>query len=194
VFFSATKPRKPDRTPILIIMSKTVGKNNFNSVKIIIEVSFNVDGYNNTMIINKSFRTIAISLVTFFTISIPVSIEVKAQKNGFISSYVGIWSGKGNQTNDTEWSILLSIVPGSVNSVVGTIAYPSLGCGGELTLKQARNGSIELFENLTYGMDRCVNRGTTVLKTTSNRRLKFTWFNSEGQQEATGALGKISSN
>jgi hypothetical protein len=146
------------------------------------------------MIINKSFRKIAITLATVFSIFVPISMEVKAQSKGFISSYVGVWSGNGNQKNGTEWSILLSIVPGSVDSVVGTIAYPSLGCGGELTLQQSKNGSIALLENLTYGMDRCINRGTAILKITSSRKLGFTWFNPKGEQEAIGTLRRISSN
>jgi hypothetical protein len=152
------------------------------------------------MIISKPFHFFMVTPLSICLILIPAILSkqanmgVRSEEKGFSPAYVGTWSGYGNQNNGTNWTIRLSIVPGSVDSVVGKIDYPSLGCGGELTLKQASNSSIELFENLTYGMDRCVNQGTDVLKLSSNRKLEFSWFNPKGQQEATGKLRKVSAN
>jgi hypothetical protein len=71
------------------------------------------------------------------------------------------------------------------------MAYPSLACGGEVTLKRVSTQSIELFENLTY-VGTCVNGGTVVLQPDSSGTLKYQWFYSDGRQGATGSLQKIS--
>jgi hypothetical protein len=146
------------------------------------------------MIISNPFRILIITLFSICFILLTSIVGVKSQEKGLVSAYIGIWSGSGNQQNGSEWSILLSIVPGSIDSVVGTIAYPSLSCGGELTLQRIKNGSIELFENLTYGIGTCVNRGTDIFKLSSSRKLEFSWISPKGQREATGILRKISSN
>jgi hypothetical protein len=115
-----------------------------------------------------------------------------AQENRVPSVYLGDWSGKANQNNNTAWPISLSIVPGTLGSVVGKIDYPSLNCGGELTLKRVTRNSIELFENLTYGAGPCVDRGTNILKLSSSRKLDFNWLNPRGELEAIGMLRKVS--
>jgi hypothetical protein len=115
-----------------------------------------------------------------------------AQENRVPSVYLGDWSGKANQNNNTAWPISLSIVPGTLGSVVGKIDYPSLNCGGELTLKRVTRNSIELFENLTYGAGTCVDRGTNILKLSSSRKLDFNWLNPRGELEALGMLRKVS--
>ena len=117
-----------------------------------------------------------------------------SQASSIPSVYLGTWSGSANQNNNTAWSISLSIASGSIGSVVGKIDYPSLNCGGELTLQRVTKNSIELLENLSYGMDRCINRGTNVLKLSSARKLDFYWLNPNGELEATGMLSKVSSN
>lgn len=89
---------------------------------------------------------------------------------------------------------MIALTPSSVDSVVGTVAYPSLNCGGELTLRRLNSDSIELFENLTYGTQRCINRGTVKLKFVSSRRLNFSWFTPGGSQDAEGIIQKISNN
>jgi hypothetical protein len=116
-----------------------------------------------------------------------------SQANSTPSVYLGTWAGQGNQNNNTSWSISLSIVSGTIGSVVGKIDYPSLNCGGEWTLQRVTKNSIELLENLSYGMDRCVDRGTYVLKLSSARKLNFHWLNPSGKLEATGMLRKVSS-
>lgn len=115
-----------------------------------------------------------------------------AQEHRIPSIYLGDWSGKANQNNNTSWPISLSIVPGTLGSVVGKIDYPSLNCGGELTLKRVTRNSIELAENLTYGAGTCVDRGTNILKLSSSRKLDFNWLNPRGELEATGILRKVS--
>ncbi len=49
------------------------------------------------------------------------------------TEYIGVWKGYGVQQNpSSQWSILIALTNGSHGSIVGTSAYPSLRCGGEL--------------------------------------------------------------
>jgi hypothetical protein len=143
---------------------------------------------------NKLFRTLTIIIFSLCLVIIPTTLSVSAQDQNINAAYVGVWSGTGNQVNGTNWSILLSVVPGSTGSIVGTISYPSLTCGGELRLKRVTDSSIELSEKLTYGAGRCVDRGTDVLQLPANQKIAYSWLTAQGKQEATGTLIKISSN
>jgi hypothetical protein len=143
---------------------------------------------------NQLFRTFTIIIFSLCLVFIPHIMRVSAQDQNVNAAYVGVWSGTGNQVNGTNWSILMSVVPGSTGSVVGTISYPSLTCGGELRLKRVTDSSIELSEKLTYGAGRCIDRGVNVLTLTSNQKVSYSWFTAQGKQEATGTLNKISSN
>ena len=118
--------------------------------------------------------------------------SVGAQESSISSAYIGVWDGQGFQSNGTDWSILISIVPGRIDSVVGTVAYPSLGCGGELSLLASSNNSIELLENLTYGNGQCIDRGTVSLRPLSSTRLSYAWADSSGSQDAEGEVRRIS--
>jgi hypothetical protein len=110
-----------------------------------------------------------------------------------LSAYVGVWKGEGVQNNGSKWSILMALAPGNSNSIVGTIAYPSLACGGELTLRRVNTKSIEMSENLTY-VGTCVGGGTVSLQPTSSNGLQYKWSNSNGKMNATGSVQKISAN
>lgn len=119
---------------------------------------------------------------------------VNAQSTQVSNQYVGTWKGDGVQDNGGKWSILIAITPGEVNSVIGTIAYPSLSCGGELTLRRVGDRSIALFEKLTYLGNNCISRGTVVLKpTSSSDRLEYNWFYPDGKLGGKGSIKKIDS-
>lgn len=147
---------------------------------------------------NSLLRIIFIVLPTGFSVILPQLLSetsktvVNAQATNVSNQYVGTWKGDGVQDNGSKWSILIAITPGKVNSVVGTIAYPSLSCGGELTLRRVSDRSIALFENLTYLGNNCISRGTVVLKPTfSNDRLEFNWFYPDGKIGGNGSIERI---
>ncbi len=110
---------------------------------------------------------------------------------GGVTTYVGIWKGEGLQDNGSRWSILITLIRGKGDSVIGTMEYPSLTCGGQLTLRRVNTQSIELAENLTYGKGRCVNRGTVTLQPISSNRLQYKWYYSDGKLGATGTVQKV---
>ncbi|MDY7008496.1 MAG: hypothetical protein SWX82_32390 [Cyanobacteriota bacterium] len=140
---------------------------------------------------------ITISLVFLLEIFFNNTSKVNAQEyEKFPSSYVGVWEGSGVQNTGSEWSIFLALIPGPIDSIVGTIAYPSLRCGGELTLQKFTEEKIELFENITYGKSSCVNRGDITLEFFSRRKLNYYYKNKTGDENytASGTIRKISSN
>ena len=103
--------------------------------------------------------------------------------------YVNNWVGFGDQNNSGEWPIELKINGGQVGEVVGVISYPSLNCGGELTLLQVDERQIVLRENLTYGFFRCANNGDVTL-TLIGEAMQFYWYSEQYSESwAQGLLG-----
>lgn len=88
--------------------------------------------------------------------------RVSSTVNHLPAGYAGVWRGRGVQTNpSSEWSILIGLSGSQVGVVVGAIAYPSLACGGELTLLEVIPESLMLHETITYGS--CVDEGIITL-------------------------------
>src|SRR5215218_3194318 len=78
-------------------------------------------------------------------------------------TFQGAWKGTGSQSDNpgVEWTIALTLADGARGSVVGTITYPSLECGGDLILREADGKRVELQERITFG--ECVDRGVVTL-------------------------------
>jgi len=100
------------------------------------------------------------------------------------TNFSGLWEGTGTQyDSNSSWSIRLTAVGGEYS-----IEYPSLGCGGTLTLLSNGPSKLELNESLSYGASRCVNNGKIVLEKTHENSVKFRWFYSNGREGASGTL------
>jgi hypothetical protein len=68
----------------------------------------------------------------------------------------GQWRGVGLQNNpDETWPIELTLE----SDGSGTISYPSLSCGGELSRERTRGGVTFYREHITRGVGRCVDGG-----------------------------------
>jgi hypothetical protein len=134
-----------------------------------------------------------IALATAFSVVVPQSFNTKvnAQSTNLSAPYVGVWEGNGSQAS-SSWTISITLTPGTVNSVVGTIAYPSLSCGGTLTLHRINNQSIELDEKFSYGSRQCT-PGRVVLQRSSDEQnqLEYKWLFPDGREGATGSVRKI---
>lgn len=143
---------------------------------------------------NFAIRISFIALATTFTFVFfqPFKTKVNAQSVNLSAPYVGVWEGTGAQAS-SSWTISITLTPGAVNSVVGTIAYPSLSCGGNLTLRRIKAQSIELAEEFTYGNKQCV-AGRVVLQQFSNEQLEYKWLFQDGRQGATGSVRKVGNN
>ena len=94
----------------------------------------------------------------------------------------GLWTGQGYQsikqadrapgTDDFEsnWSIALTVEHGAFK-----IDYPSLGCGGHWTRASGNDREIVFTEFITYGRERCIDRGKVTLGLVSRSALSFTY-------------------
>lgn len=87
----------------------------------------------------------------------------------------GNWVGNGYQIERgrlaSSWTIRIRA---AANGEL-RIDYPSLGCGGVLRRSGVHEGRTEYRESLTYGTDRCIDRGTVGL-TERAGRLFFYWI------------------
>ncbi len=123
----------------------------------------------------------------------PVVQEDRVEENTTLpDDYLGVWKGTGSQDDPpAEWSILIALTQGNIGETVGTIAYPSIGCGGELTLKQVNPDTIVVIERMTYG-DFCTPRGRVTLERVGNSALEYAWDSENYDITATGMLSRIS--
>jgi hypothetical protein len=72
------------------------------------------------------------------------------------ASIQGVWQGQLSRAGRAQaQSVLVALSGGQAGGVVGSVAYPSLACGGELWLLGASGDSVQLGEHITYGEDRC---------------------------------------
>jgi hypothetical protein len=93
---------------------------------------------------------------------------------GLPATFLGTWEGRGSQTDqEGDWTIRANLVGGQPGAIIGTIAYPSLDCTGDLTLRLATPSSLEVVERITAG--RCVDGGTITLTPAGDGRLRFDW-------------------
>ena len=111
-----------------------------------------------------------------------------AAAQGIPASFQGSWKGTGSQSDEpgVEWTIALTLADGARESVVGTITYPSLECGGDLILREADGGRAELLERITFGT--CVDRGVVTLAP-ARGGLSFDWRGADGLT-ARGTLSR----
>jgi len=120
--------------------------------------------------------------------------RVSVPEAGIPSEFLGAWSGEGDQfSNGGHWSILMSVSGGTVGSTVGTFAYPSLQCGGELVLTAVNSNpsSISVTEHYLFNPGSCIEDGTDVLTLTSGSSLGYQWYQPDGTYDGIGALNRI---
>lgn len=115
--------------------------------------------------------------------------QISSDSNILPQQYVGVWEGRGVQQNpSTNWSILLTLTEGDMNDTVGTIAYPSLRCGGKLTLLSINTTELTFRETITYG--NCVDQGLVTLAVSDAiNDMLYEW--ELGTTTATGSLERI---
>jgi hypothetical protein len=115
------------------------------------------------------------------------------------AAYVGVWQGiVAQRTPGSESSavqrvaVQLALSGGRAGAVVGTVAYPSLLCGGELWLLGVGADLIQLGEIITYGEERCAGRGVITVRTAPDGTLGFAWRDAlrPGPYVAAGTLAR----
>jgi hypothetical protein len=103
----------------------------------------------------------------------------------------GLWEGEGYQfSTQQRWSISMALQPGRSRGTAGIIAYPSLACGGELTLLVASKSEVRVREDITYGS--CVDNGTIVVRPAAGGRLDWKYYLPDGgQQDAESTVRRL---
>ena len=112
-----------------------------------------------------------------------LSCLADAGQRNTISQFMGAWEGLGKQDNGTQWSIRVNIRP---NFYV--IDYPSLTCGGVLTLLKTTDTSLVFKETLTYSITQCINHGEVVLNKIAEHKAGYHWFSQQNKIKAVGDL------
>ncbi|NUM80703.1 hypothetical protein HUU42_07825 [bacterium] len=100
-----------------------------------------------------------------------ISIMVRAQDISWVN---GTWEGIGYQASvNSSWTIRFEAM---IRTNSFSIAYPSLGCGGNWSLSSIDANKIEFFETITYGKTQCVEGGTIVVTRVDGQYVTFTYF------------------
>ncbi|MEM9770049.1 MAG: hypothetical protein AAF889_00340 [Cyanobacteria bacterium P01_D01_bin.73] len=136
-----------------------------------------------------TFTTFFVILGSIIFINQPIAA---AKEPDLPKQYVGVWEGVGTQGNGVGWSILIALTPGPKDSIVGTIAYPSIPCNGKLLFQEKERDEIKLSEDLTHtGV--CAVGGPISLSPTTDNKLTYQWFHPDGRADGEGLLDRISS-
>jgi hypothetical protein len=104
------------------------------------------------------------------------------------------WTGTGYQENPANtWPVTVVLDGGNEGDVIGTIDYPTLGCGGEIILTEVNTednfGSFWAREHITYGQDNCIDGGQFLFHLSEGAfLLNFNWTSPSGPTTATGQL------
>lgn len=109
--------------------------------------------------------------------------QIDAPIGGGLAGKVGVWGGEGQQTG-VSWTISIDI-----SSNEQLIEYPSLNCGGYLTLLEETETQLFFKETITFGTN-CVDQGFVELTDKSSNELTFHYY-WPGVGEETGKLGAV---
>jgi len=102
---------------------------------------------------------------------------------------VGIWEGVGQQVG-ASWTIRIDI-----NKNEQLIEYPSLNCGGFLTLLENSATRLLFKETITFGKNACVDQGFIALVDQSATELTYLYYWPHSTEESSefilGATGTV---
>lgn len=121
--------------------------------------------------------------ILFLFLAIMISACATNKPQNKSAGFNGIWEGAGVQDDNSSWTIKVTIVGQQYS-----IDYPSLGCGGKLSLISKQSNRIEFHEKLSYGESKCIDNGKTVLIKVGNNSAQYEWFYKNGKKGATGTL------
>ncbi len=101
-----------------------------------------------------------------------------------LAGKIGIWEGEGQQTG-ISWTIRIDIQANEQS-----ITYPSLNCGGTLTLREEFDSQLLFWEDITYGP--CLD-GYMELTDQSASELIYRWYypDANSQLGELGAIGSV---
>lgn len=131
------------------------------------------------------FRNIIIFVLLFiFTGCFSIKQPLKTGELNTSNEIEGEWYGFAKQfNNNSTWDVKIKNKRGTYN-----IEYPSLKCKGTLTLIEAYPQKLVFKEKITFGKEKCIDNGTTIIKKTSPYTAEYLWYYLDNK---FGAIGKL---
>lgn len=109
-------------------------------------------------------------------------------------AFSGTWVGTGYQYDtQSRWNIRMTLRASRQATAAGRITYPSLACGGVLSVQTVEQGRVRVLEDITDGEDACVDQGSIELRLLGATRLNWQWNHPDGTPDAEAILSKESS-
>lgn len=123
--------------------------------------------------ITRATRRISIKLTKFLCLTGAFFTVLLCAPLVHAQDLVGVWSGTVYQTGPGSES---SAYPANMvlNGVSGSMDYPTLDCGGQLTFLNKRDTIYYYSESITYGRDKCINGGMIAVEPNGNS-LQWAW-------------------
>ncbi|MBX3155497.1 MAG: hypothetical protein KF773_05830 [Deltaproteobacteria bacterium] len=99
----------------------------------------------------------------------------------------GRWVGRGYQyNNNSSWDIDMAV---DARSGTGAIAYPELGCSGELYVERGDAWSLQVRERITVNPGNvCVDGGTIKLVMRADGALDWRYYYASGGEGAAAVM------
>jgi hypothetical protein len=108
------------------------------------------------------------------------------RKQPTMLGFLGQWRGTGEQYSPRQkWTIVMELREGTVGEAIGSITYPSLRCGGKLTLLDLDGEAVHLLEDITFG--NCLDNGTIRMELTGPDLARWDWYYQDGRHGASSA-------
>lgn len=120
-------------------------------------------------------------LKAILTVAMLIATPVLADE--FAVQKAGEWHGVGVQVDAQDWSMELTVdVDGAA------VEYATTGCGGAWRYLKVTDDKIVAIEDITYGMDICLDGGLVELADYHDDMLLYRWFDTAGTFVAGAVL------
>jgi hypothetical protein len=138
--------------------------------------------------------TRAVATQRFLMVPVGFDKPVRSRVERMPAAFDGVWDGSMTPQKGTATTsrMLVALSGGRIGSVVGTIAYPTLDCGGELWLVSAGPDTMQLGEVILYGQQRCTGRALITVGRDAAGAMTMQWRDVTGGGSAAGSLKKRS--
>jgi hypothetical protein len=119
-------------------------------------------------------KTNAIAVTRFMVVEGTLPAPPGSNAGRTPASFAGVWQGEMAYPQAQpagRQMVMVALSGGAVGAVVGSVAYPSLACGGELWLMGVAGDSVQLGEHITYGENACASHGVVTARVAPNGAL-----------------------
>lgn len=178
--------KKPDQTeyPVLLFHAGTRGE--FTHT---IETLLLLPGTHELWMVDD--RTGAVSNLARFTVGFGGASAVSPEVENSVAPYAGVWRGTAAHNIPPVASRILVTLTGKPGAAAGTFAYPDHSCGGVLEYRTVTRDFLELTEAVSFGADRCNDRGVLKIRMAAGGRMDLEWLHPDLSSAARSSLTRI---